>query len=425
MTKTIIFLESNKGGHVMAGIRAAHNLGLRAHFMCRQPAEYSHLRPTPMELADNWTCVETFNPRDLLAAGQEVAAHHDVVGVAAFDDYRVLPAARLRAALNIEHGPTPEAIATCRDKSATREALAKTPYSVQFETVNTRISTVSPVGYPCVVKPIDETGSASVRLCAHHEDFQAACDAIASRAARSNSRGFTPSTTALVEEAVHGEEFSAEMAWSHDEGIWRVLGYTHKHVTRRDAIIESGHTFPHTFGTDREKHLDDALRSVLGTVGLTSTYAHVEFIVSGSRLAIVEINPRPGGGRIAELMELSRGINPFAAHVAAHAGLRSPVPVGGIGVAAVRFLVPPATGRIERISLPSPLPSTTCVSLADLPFDVAGVDSNDYRAGSITNIGMHEADVDRVLDDIMMDVRYVYEAEGTPDTPQREARSLV
>ena len=90
-----------------------------------------------------------------------------VAGVFCYDEGLVHQAATVAAALGLPGSP-PEAVAACRDKNATRSALALAgvpqPVSIGVHDLAEAAAAADKIGYPVVVKPRGLAGSMGVTL---------------------------------------------------------------------------------------------------------------------------------------------------------------------------------------------------------------------------------------------------------------------
>jgi biotin carboxylase len=407
---TVLVLETNSIGNGVKSLRFAKNLGLRTHFLCRTPSAYERLPVTPFDVADEVDVVETFDMTKLLRV---VEGRTDYVAVLAFDEMRVVQAALVGQYLGVPHNPTPAAMVRVRFKDQLRQALAGTRWAVRHQVVPLTTET-SPIGYPCVVKPVDEAGSVGVTLCYDDGDFERAMEVLRTVTAGPNWRGYHLLQVALVEEMLPGEEFSAEMVWSAARNDWQLIGFTTKELIERTAA-EVGHCFPHLVEPELEERIVAELRACLRVLDLRDTLVHVEFRLSGERFSLIEVNPRPAGNRIDDLVNHVTGVSLVELHLAAHLGtaeevLRRARPRGYAGV---RFLLPERPGTVRALHVdPAPDAHHDLVEVhtVDTPREIGPDLSNDTYLGYVLARGDSPAAVSKLIDRHVGRVR----AEYTP-----------
>ena len=408
--RTVLFVETNSSGNGTRAMQCAQARGLRAHFLTRTPSEYRRHDPSPLDVADEVTVVESFDVPQLMrvVAGRRYAA------VLAFDELRIVQAVLLGELCGAPHNPPLESILNVRFKDLTRRALAGTPFAVRHALHSlSEPPRQSPVGYPCVVKPIDEAASAGVVVCRDYEDFRDAIDGLRALVAKPNSRGYRLLPEFLVEEFVDGEEWSAELVWSRELDDWRLIGFTAKTVTPEPYRVEVGHVFPHSFGEERDETILGQLRECLRVLGLRDTLAHVEFKLRDDRIVLIEVNPRSGGDRITELVDCVLGVDLVDLHLAAHLGLADEALRGATpsGFAGIRFIRPRRAGTLERLEVLGQAGEGLVVLRTEpTPVRVSGEDRAFARLGHAIVRGRSRVEVEERLEAEVRRVRQLYSA---------------
>lgn len=287
----IVFVETNSTGHGVRALEDCRRLGLRSVFLTRQPEYYG---PSILSRVDRVEVVDTENPEAMLER-----VRPDVTrGVLTFLDYPLIAAIDLAGKVGAPH-PCRDAVQRCRSKDAARRAIGPGVDQPNFAVIDKSAPPKeSPVGYPCVLKPVDDTGSIGVTICSNHDQFQAA---MAKEAARKVAdRGFALVPRLLVEEYVEGPEFSAELI--HADGRWHVLGVTRKVVSSPPFAVCTGHVFPARLDEQTHRSIHERVMKWMSAVGLDFGAAHVEFRLGAQGPVLIEINPRLGGALVTELV---------------------------------------------------------------------------------------------------------------------------
>lgn len=354
MKNAVLILESNLSGYGYSAIRYLKEMGYHTVFMSRDIGDYRNSVTNPTEVADEIALVDTYDIGKIL----DFIHGYDgeIIACLAFDDFRVLQSSIVNQHLGNGIHPSLPALLACRFKSVLRTKLAGTRYELRHAIFNERTAQNAldepPFGFPCVVKPVDENGSVAVRVCYSREDLREAVGDILDMPAV-NSRGHSSSRKFIVEEYVGGEEYSAEMVWDVAAEAWLVLGITKKFVTSPPRCVELAHIFPYQFDAEVGHEVSRALLDVMGVIGLRNTFAHVEFKVRAGRFHVIEVNPRPGGDMIAELMTLAQGYDPIRMMVLANLNL----PLAGEavptkhGFAGIGFVFDERPGHVHRFTL--------------------------------------------------------------------------
>lgn len=341
----MIFVESNTTGSGMMAIAAARRLGLHPLLLTSDSSRYPELGSTGAEIARCDTNDGDALDRAVGGAGGELA------GVTTTSDFYLTAVAELAARQGLPGNP-PDAVRRCRDKSATRRALAAAAVpQPAFAVVDGADPGVGPprdVALPCVVKPVDESGSEDVLLCRSEAEVRA--HLLFLLAKRTNARGQPAVTVALVEEYVAGPEYSVEMF--HTAGRARCVGITAKVVGGTPFFVEHGHFHPAALEPEVARRLVTVAGAALDAVGVRDGPTHTELKVTPAGPVVVEINARLAGGMIPELIRLTAGIDLPEQQVRAAAGLAvhlTPT-LTSHPSAGIRFLVAPRPGRLRGVS---------------------------------------------------------------------------
>ncbi|MBN3753270.1 ATP-grasp domain-containing protein [Paraburkholderia sp. Tr-20389] len=350
----VLILESNLSGYGYSAIQYLKEMGYHTIFLSRDVGEYRNSVTNPTDVADEVALVDTYDIGKILdfAYGSE----RKIVACLAFDDFRVLQSSIVNRYLGNNAHPSVPALLACRFKSVLRKKLSGSRYELRHIVFNEANAMAAidepPFGFPCVVKPVDENGSVAVRVCYSATDMREAVGDILALPAV-NSRGYSSSRKFIVEEYVGGDEFSAEMVWDPNGGVWRILGITKKFITPPPRCVELAHIYPHQFDAELDREISGGLLAVMSAIDLRSTFAHVEFKVDGGRFHVIEVNPRPGGDMIAELMTLARGYDPIRMMVCANMNLPlgdEAVPTRN-GFAAIGFITEEEPGHVSGFTL--------------------------------------------------------------------------
>jgi biotin carboxylase len=161
----------------------------------------------------------------------------------------------------------------------------------------------------------------------------------------------------LVEECLVGFEVSVEVLA--ERGSVSVLGVTDKTVVGRNRFVELGHTFPSALPGPIAGELARAAVAATEAVGFDLGIAHVELKYTADGPKLVEINPRPAGGLITDLMDRSLGLSTMELVVRQYLGESvgpiDPRPERG---AAIRYLAghPGVVDGVSGLDIAAALP---------------------------------------------------------------------
>jgi biotin carboxylase len=271
-------------------------------------------------------------------------------GVLTSCDYYLDTAATLAARLGLP-GAKPEAVRVARRKDLARQAMQRAglpspAYAVAEDWAHTARAAAS-IGYPLVVKPVDLSAGMFVRRVDNEAELMVAVTALEGFA--HNARHQVRVPVVLLEEFLAGPEVSVETATV--DGLTTVIGVTDKSVAGEPAFIEMGHAFPAPIEPDAAASAADLAVRALAALGFDHGVAHVEVKLTLAGPYIVEVNLRPAGNSITELVRQVTGIDlPVVQVVLALGGQPELSPrQTGAGGAAIRMIVPDRTGRVSRV----------------------------------------------------------------------------
>lgn len=269
-----------------------------------------------------------------------------VAGITSNSDATLLLAAEAADVLGLP-GPQASGIASCRNKVWQRRQMQRArvtqPAYTTVDSVGAAIAAANLVGYPCVTKPVDGTGSISVRQARSEAELASNANALLAgsgpRPAGKGVRGII-----LVEQYIEGREFSIEVWAGH------ALGVTGKLVSAPPVFVEVGHTFPAP-GLDPSLACDLCVfaERACKAIGIVFGAAHVEVRLVGRTPYLIEVNPRLAGGFIPRLLELT-GHDLIRATVLKVAGMPATTQLPAIAPSAgIRFIIPPRSGRLIAV----------------------------------------------------------------------------
>ncbi|UUU35935.1 ATP-grasp domain-containing protein [Streptomyces sp. CA-210063] len=367
-----------EGGHAFTFLtRDLH------HYLRSAPEGTAH----PLLGARNIVTADTNDIDTLLPEVERLHAVFGFDGVISSCDYYLPTVARIAGHLGLA-GPGPEAVADACRKDATRRVLADAgvpgPRFALHEEWADLARAAREIGYPLVVKPVDLCAGMYVRRVDDEVELMSAVRELADFPL--NARGQRRVPAVLLEELLTGPEVSVETVSY--AGAVHVVGVTDKSVGGAPAFIETGHMFPAALtGADAEAAEQTAL-GALKALGLTDgVVAHTEIKLTPAGPRVVEVNPRPAGNRITELVRHVTGIDLAAAAVEVALGREPDLRrrETGLRSAAVGFLVPERSGTLEALDggQLTDVPGVLEVQLAEPGRPVKAAGSNNEYLGHV------------------------------------------
>ena len=263
-------------------VRAAEGLGIELIVASENPP--------PFDMGDRYVQVDCSDPDLAAEAIVRIGDDAPIDGVVAADDAGVVAAAIAGRKLGVPANE-PEAAAATRDKGRQRALLgaAEVPQP-RFDTISAHedgMQVAAGVGYPLVIKPIDRAAGQGVIRVDRPDDLATALSrarAIVGEAAQ-----------LLIEEFMRGEEVALE-------GLVRDGELTTLAVFDKPDAVE-GPYFPETILVTPSR-LDERAQAecrrvaaaALAAIGIGHGPVHVEMMVDGDIVRVIEVAARSIGG---------------------------------------------------------------------------------------------------------------------------------
>jgi S-sulfo-L-cysteine synthase (3-phospho-L-serine-dependent) len=346
MKSHVAFLESNATGSGYEAIRAASDCGHPVTFVTRDLGYY--LRPGqlpfPVDAIDRVITCETNDTAAVVAALRPAA--HELAALISVGEWYLQGAAEAARQLGLV-GQSPDAVRAVRDKSVARTlcASAGVPVPRFARAASAAAARQADVGFPCIVKPLDDAMSHGVRLCRSRDEV--AEHATRLLADTRNIRGQRKIPAVLVEEYAEGPEVSVEAFVS--SGTAEIVMITDKLLVPPPDFFEAGHAVPAALPPATVRECHDVARRALAAIGYDFGAVHAELRLTETGPKIIEINGRLAGGHITELVKLATGADMTEILIGMHLGQPPPPPRPATRGAAIVFL-PGRAGTVRAVT---------------------------------------------------------------------------
>jgi len=397
----IALVEPRSSGHLL--IDTAADLG---HEVVVLTANRGGRRIPPRHLAraDRVVTIDTNDDDQVVAITQQLHTDQPFDAVVPGFEHYVPLAARLASVLGLR-GLHMHAAMQVRHKHRMREGLSSAgvaqPAWALAADEGELSRAVDRVGLPCVVKPVDLSGSLHVRKAATAREARDAFLGMRGRSDPELDRVSLP--LALVEEYVAGPEYSVEGFVA--DGTMRVLTVTEKLLGAEPFFVEVGHIVPGDLPAAQQGAIEAYIGRVVRALGLSVGPFHAEVRLSDRGPLLIEIAARLGGDQIPQLVLLAHGVDLHQATL--HCYLGQPL-TGALPAAArtagVRFFLRPQLHRYTEMVLVGHLRADRRIRevamLVPPGTDVPAPESSRGRLGYAVVTGASQHDVRTLLDDV-------------------------
>jgi biotin carboxylase len=246
--------------------------------------------PPPIDMGEGYLQIDCADParaaETIVALGDRVA----IDGVVAADDAGVVVAAIAGKTLGLPSNP-PNAARATRSKAAQRRALASSevpqPRYAVIDPGDDVLTEAAAIGYPLVIKPVDRSAGQGVMRVDHAEDLLGGLERlhrIVGEPSQVVMESYLPGVEVAVEGIVH-------------DGVLAVLAIFDK----PDA--GDGPYFPETILVTPSRLPDETTdecervaQAALDAIGITHGPVHVELMVAGPEVRVIEVAARSIGG---------------------------------------------------------------------------------------------------------------------------------
>ncbi|MCP2335919.1 ATP-grasp domain-containing protein [Actinomadura rupiterrae] len=310
------------------------------------------LNPAPptweLPYIEGCTVVNCLDQDALTEAAAAVAREHKVAGFYCYDEVYIETAAWAGAALGLQT-LDPAAVARCRDKTATRQALEKAgipqPASRPVATLDEAREFAERTGYPVILKPRNLGGSLGLRKVERPEDLAAAFE-VTKGAVVPGIQRFEDQV--IIEEFLDGPEVSIDSVVFEGECTPMIVGRKVLGESESMAFEEIGHDVDGNDPLLDDPGAVDLVRRTHEALGFDNGFTHAEYKVTPKGLYAIEVNARLGGGMIPYLGMLTSGTDAALAAADVAAGRRPTVAFPDPRRAAsVRFAYPAYDMQVE------------------------------------------------------------------------------
>lgn len=295
------------------------------------------------------TCVDTLDATAMIRAARALPSEACPHGVLCWDELRMVQTAEVALALGLR-GAGPEAVRRCRDKHASRRALAseKVPQarSELAASCEEARAIAARIGYPVIVKPRALGASFGVSLVENPAGINEAY----LHASTANEEGAPVfDHRVLIEEYLKGPEISIDSVWM--DGRLIPLYLARKICGFFPHFEEIGHHVDACDPLLSDTRLLEVLRCAHRAVGYGTGITHTELRLTRHGPKIIEINARLGGDMIPYVGWIANGIDPGRVAVEVACGDPVSSDLKRRRCAAIRFLYPAASGLVESVAL--------------------------------------------------------------------------
>lgn len=301
--------------YLLPVIEAAHKLGIYVITCDYLPDNIAH------KYSDQYLDVSIIDKDAVL----EAAKKEKIDGIMSFaTDPGVVTAAYVAEKMGLPAAGSYESVSILQDKGRFRKLLTDNgfavPHARSYESISAAQKDTDYFNWPVIVKPVDSAGSKGVTKVDSPADLEKSIK---------YALEFSHSNKFIIEDFIEKKGCSSDSDCFSIDGKLVVTTFSSQ---RFDAKAENpyapmAYSWPSTFTKEHEKELKSELQRLLKLLDMKSSIYNVETRegVDG-KAYIMEVSPRGGGNRLAEMVRYATGMDLISASVKAAVGM----PITGI-----------------------------------------------------------------------------------------------
>ncbi len=268
---------------------------------------------------DKIIVVDTNDIAAMTAAVNVLHQEHPLAAVVPGFEIFVAHAARLAQALNLP-SVSHETGDALRNKGMMRAILQKkgvrVPKFTIIETAEQTIAAANEIGFPCVIKPIDQSGSVHVSRANNLIELRTAYLIMSADPWTEMGKGV--GSVAIIEEYISGPEYSVE-GYIDANGA-HIVSITEKILGPEPFFVELGHIVQADIDEAARAEVISYIIQVVAALKMNVGVFHAEIRLSAQGPVLMEISGRLAGDKICDLIFLATGVNLYKVMLLSHLG---------------------------------------------------------------------------------------------------------
>lgn len=279
-------------------IEAAHRLGIYVITCDYLPDNVAH------KYSDEYHNISIIDKEAVLHLAQEL----QIDGIMSFAvDPGVVTAAYVQEKMELPAFGPYESVCILQNKDRFREFLTlhgfNVPKAKGFTSVEEALSEKDWYSWPVIVKPTDSAGSKGVSRVDCFEDLQAALE---------HAFEYSLSKKVIVEEFIEKQGCSSDSDCFSVDGKLQFVSFSAQRFdeSASNPYTPSAYSWPSTMTHEQEYELTSEIQRLLSLLTMHTSIYNIETRVGvNGKPYIMEVSPRGGGNRLAEMLRFATGVD--------------------------------------------------------------------------------------------------------------------
>lgn len=308
MNKKLLLLGGSR--YLIPVIKTAHKLGISVVTMDNLPDQPAHSH------GDGYCNVSITDRQEVLKQAERLW----VDGVMSFAcDPGVTTAACVAKQLGLPSPGPAASIELLQNKGAFRRFLAdhhfNVPQSECYDDMDRALKEADRFRWPVMVKPADSAGSKGVSMADGRGLLKQSIQ---------NALRYSRSGEFVIEEYIKARRCASDSDCFSINGKMVFLSFSSQWFDRDagNPYVPAGFSWPSSISAPGRKVLENEIQRLAGLLGMTTGIYNIETRESVDGVPyLMEVSPRGGGNRLAEMIRYVTGVDLIEASVRAAAGL--------------------------------------------------------------------------------------------------------
>ncbi len=305
--KKLLLLGGSR--YLLPIIKVAHELGLHVITCDYLPDNIAH------KYSDEYYNVSIIQKDKVL----ELAQNINIDGIMSFAcDPGVVTAAYVAEKLGLPSCGSYKSVCVLQNKGEFRKFLANNGFNVpkakSYDNIADALNDVSYFNWPVIVKPTDSAGSKGVTKVNEHKDLQKAIE---------YALEFSHCARFIIEDFIEKKGCSSDTDSFSINGKLVATTFSSQRfdLKAKNPYAPIAYSWPSTFSKKHEIELTCEIQRLLTLLGMQSSVYNIETREgTDGKVYIMEVSPRGGGNRLAEMIRYASGVDMLKAAVQAAVG---------------------------------------------------------------------------------------------------------
>lgn len=306
--KKLLLLGGSR--YLLPVIKTAHELGLFVITCDYLPDNIAH------RYSDKYINISIIDKEAVLKVAQE----QRIDGIMSFaTDPGVVTAAYVAEKMGLPSCGSYESVSILQDKGRFRNFLSKNGFNVpnakSYASIEEALQDIDYFNWPVIVKPVDSAGSKGVTRVNEKTNIRKAIE---------HALSFSHCGEFIIEDFIEKKGCSSDSdSFSIDGKLVAVTFSSQRFDSKADnPYAPMAYSWPSTFSVEHEEELKSEIQRLLTLLEMKSSIYNIETRVGiDGKAYIMEVSPRGGGNRLAEMIRYASGVDMIKAAVKAAMGM--------------------------------------------------------------------------------------------------------